>query len=142
MSVEQNKAIMSRLVEEAINKGNLNMFDEVAVPDAVDHTLPPGMPSGAAGNKMFFGMLRTAFPDIHYTIEDAIAEGDYVVQRVTGQGTMKGEFMGMKPTGKHAKWSEIHIVRLKNGKIVEHWGNVDQMGMLQQLGLVPMPEHA
>lgn len=139
MSVEQNKAIVSRLVEEAINKGNLNIFDEVATPDAVDHTLPPGLPPGAAGNKMFFGMLRTAFPDIHYTIEDAIAENDYVVQRVTGQGTMKGEFMGMQPTGKHAKWSEIHIVRLKNGKIVEHWGSLDQMGMLQQLGLAPMP---
>jgi predicted ester cyclase len=139
VSTEQNKTIVNRLVEEGINKGNLSLFDELFTPDAVDHLLPPGMPSGAAGNKLFFSMFRAAFPDLRFTIEDVIAEGDYVVQRVTGHGTMKGEFMGMPPTGKHATWSEIDIVRMKNGKIAEHWGNGDQMGMLQQLGLAPMP---
>ena len=139
MSVEQNKTIANRLVEEGINKGNLSLFDELATPDGVDHALPPGFPPGVAGNKQFFTMLRAAFPDFHYVIEDTIAEGDHVVQRVVGHGTMKGEFLGMQPTGKHATWSEMHIVRMKNGKIVEHWGNVGQLGMLQQLGLAPLP---
>ncbi len=139
MSVEQNKAVVRRLVEDGINKGNLSLFDELITSDAVEHLLSPGFPPGVRGNKQFFSALRTAFPDFHYVIEDEMGEGDYVVQRVTGQGTMKGEFMGMKPSGKHAVWSEIHIARLKDGKIVEHWGNVDQLGMLQQLGFAPTP---
>ena len=139
MSPEEMKAIGRRLVEEAINKGNMAALDEALAPNFVDHSAPPGAPAGLEGLKMFLTGLRAAFPDLHYHIEDEIAEGDMVVQRVTGHGTMKGEFQGMPPTGKHAMWSEIHITRMKDGKAAEHWANVDQMGMMQQLGLAPTP---
>ena len=139
MSVEQNKAVVRRLVEEVINKGNIGLFDELVASNLVDHALPPGFPPGAQGVKQFFGLLRAAFPDFHYTIEDMIGEGDYVAQRLTSQGTMKGEFMGMKPSGKHAVWSSVDCMRLKDGKIVEYWGIDDQLGMLQQLGFAPAP---
>jgi predicted ester cyclase len=84
-------------------------------------------------------MFRAAFPGLTYTVEEVIAEGDRVVQRSNASGTMKGDFLGMPATGKKANWSETHIVRVKDGKIIEHWASVDQLSMLQQLGLAPMP---
>ena len=87
---------------------------------------------------MFIGGFRAAFPDLTYTIEDEIVDGDKVVNRTMGSGTMKGDFMGMKASGKKATWQEIHIARLDgSGKMVEHWGTVDMAGMLQQLGFGP-----
>jgi predicted ester cyclase len=139
MSTEENKAIARRLVEEVLNKGNMAAVEEYFASNYVDHAAPPGVPPGLEGVKMFFGAFRAAFPDLHYHIDDEIAEGDMVVHRLTGHGTMKGEFQGMPATGKHATWSEIHIGRFAGSKLVEHWGNVDQLGMLQQLGLAPMP---
>jgi len=136
MSVEQNKKVAERLPLE-ISKGNMSVFDEVIDPKAVDHAVPPGMPPTVESTKQFFAGFRAAFPDLTYKIEDTIAEGDYVVQRTTGTATMKGAFQGMPPSGKRATWSEIHIVRFANGKVVEHWANVDQMGMLAQLGFGP-----
>ena len=139
MSVEQNKAVVRRVVEEVINKGNIALFDELVASNFVEHGLPPGFPPGARGTKQFFSLLRAAFPDFHYTIEDMVGEGDYVALRLTSQGTMKGEFMGMKPSGKHAVWSSMDFARLKDGKVVEYWGIEDQLSMLQQLGFAPMP---
>jgi predicted ester cyclase len=136
MSIEQNKTLASRIAAE-ISKGNLAIFDEAVDPKAVDHSLPPGMPPTVESTKQFFTMFRAAFPDLSYKIEATIAEGDYVVQRMTGTGTMKGTFQGMPPSGKTASWSEMHISRFANGKVVEHWANVDQMGMLAQLGFGP-----
>ncbi len=81
--------------------------------------------------------MHAAFPDLTSTIEFTVAEGDEVMQHITSHGTMKGDFLGMKATGKRATWTESHIVRFANGKVVEHWANVDQVGMLQQLGLMP-----
>ncbi len=138
MSTEQNKKVAERLPVE-IGKGNLAVFDEVVGPNAVDHAVPPGLPPTLEGAKQFFAAFRAAFPDLKYTIEDVIAEGDYVVQRVTGTGTMKGAFQGMPPSGKSATWSEMHIVRFADGKVVEHWANIDQMGMLTQLGFIQPP---
>ena len=138
MSLEENKRLAQRLPTE-INKGNLAVFDEVCVPNAVEHAVPPGMPPTMESTKKFVGALRAAFPDLQYQVEDEIADGDYVVQRVTGTGTMKGAFQGIPPTNKSATWIEIHTVRFANGKVVEHWANVDQMGMMIQLGVVPAP---
>ncbi len=138
MSTEQNKKIAERLPTE-ISKGNAAVFDEVCDLNGVDHAVPPGMPPTLESTKQFFGAFLAAFPDLKYKIEDTIAEGDYVVQRVTGTGTMRGAFQGMHPSGKSATWSEIHIVRFANGKVVEHWANVDQLGMLTQLGFIQPP---
>ena len=89
--------------------------------------------------KAYITMFRAAFPDLHYTLEDSIAEGDRVVQRTMARGTMKGDFTGMPASGKTATWSEIHITRYDNGKAVEHWAVVDQLGMLAQLGFAQAP---
>jgi predicted ester cyclase len=83
--------------------------------------------------------LRTAFPDIRYTVEDTIECGDKSVGRLTASGTMSGDFAGMPATGKHATWTEIHIARVANGQVVEHWGLVQELGMLVQLGVIPAP---
>jgi steroid delta-isomerase-like uncharacterized protein len=138
MKIEDMKAMARRLPDE-LSRGNVGVLDEVVGPNAVDHALPPGIPQTIEGTKQFFTMFLAAFPDLHYHIEDMIAEGDKVVHRVTGHGTMKGEFLGMPATGKSATWSEIHIVRFADGKVAEHWATVDQVAMLQQLGLAPMP---
>ncbi len=141
MTTEQNKLMARRVVEEGINKNNPGSLAEIIAADYVEHVpSAPGTPKGLEGYKLFLTTVRAAFPDYRYTIDDAIAEGDKVVQRVTGHGTMKGTYAGMPATGKYASWSEIHISRFKDGKIVEHWASVDQLGMLQQLGLAPVLE--
>jgi steroid delta-isomerase-like uncharacterized protein len=139
MSTEENKAKAIRFINEVVNTGNLDAIHEFMAADYMEQAAPPGVPPTVEGLRMFFTMLRQAFPDFQYAIDDAVAEGDKVVLRVIAHGTMQGEFMGMPATGKHADWSEIHIARFREGMIVEHWANIDQMGMLQQLGLIPTP---
>jgi predicted ester cyclase len=82
-------------------------------------------------------MIRAAFPDIHETVEDIIAEGDTVVTRTTWRGTHQGALLGIAPTGKHVSVSGIDISRVASGKFVEHWQSADNLGLLQQLGVVP-----
>jgi predicted ester cyclase len=139
MGTQENKASARRFLEEVMNQGDVAVIDEVSSPDFEDHTSPPGVPPGNEGFKAFVGAFRTAFPDLHYTIDDELAEGDKVVQRVTGSGTMRGDFQGMPASGKSATWGEIHITRFENGKAVEHWGVVDQFAMFVQLGFVEAP---
>jgi predicted ester cyclase len=136
---EQNKAAFRAIPEQLINTKNLDAADQYFGAEYVDHAAPPGSPAGIDGFKAFFGALTTAFPDLKYTVEDLIAEGEKVVGRVTVRGTMKQDFQGMKATGKTATWTEIHIGRFANGKVVEHWATIDQLGMLQQLGLADAP---
>jgi steroid delta-isomerase-like uncharacterized protein len=139
MGTQENKASASRFLEEVINRGNLSVIDELSGANFNDHQAPPGVPPTIEGFKAFITMFRAAFPDLHYTLEDSIAEGDRVVQRTTAHGTMKGDFQGMPASGKSATWSEIHITRYDNGKAVEHWAVVDQLGMLAQLGYAQAP---
>ncbi len=139
MTTEENKASARRFVDEVVNRGNFAVIDELAGPNFVDHSPPPGVPPTTEGTKAFFAMLRSAFPDLRATVDDQIAEGDKVVQRTTTHGTMKGEFAGMPPSGKEATWQAIHILRYADGKYVEHWTVQDQLGMLQQLGFAEAP---
>ncbi|MFQ5901607.1 MAG: ester cyclase [Thermodesulfobacteriota bacterium] len=140
MSVEENKAIMRRWYEEVLNKGNLAVVDELIATDCVDHNpLAPELPAGLEGVKQGFTMFRTAFPDVRVTVEDMIAEGDKVVSRLTLRGTHKGEFMGIAPAGKQVTVASIDIVRIAGGKMVEHWDVIDELSMMQQLGVVPPP---
>jgi len=123
---------------EVFGQGRMEVIDEVLAPDFVDHgTVPPGMPPGPDGVKAFVAVVRVAFPDLAITIDHAIAEGDLVALHITASATMKGEFAGMPPSGKHATWEAVHISRFVNGKVAEHWVVQDQLGMLQQLGFVP-----
>ena len=139
MGTQENKASATRFLDEVINKGNVAVVDELSGANFVDHQAPPGVPPTVEGIKGYITMFRAAFPDLHYTLEDSIAEGDRVVQRATAHGTMKGDFMGMPASGKSATWSEIHITRYENGKAIEHWAVVDQLGMLTQLGFAQAP---
>ncbi len=139
MSAQDNKAAIRHFVEEDLNKGNLSAIDEYFAPNLVDHSLPPGVPPTRDGFRGFFTAFRAAFPDLHYHIEDEIAEGDKVMNRATAHGTMKGEFQGMPATGKTGTWTEMHVVRFEGGKVVEHWAVVDQLGMLVSLGVMPPP---
>ena len=140
MSTEQNKALVRRLMEEVFDRGNISLIDELFAPDFVEHEeLPPGIPAGSEGVKQLSTMFRSAFPDFKATIDDMIAEGDKVVVSGTWSGTHKGEFMGIPPTGKRVSIGVIDIIRMAGGKGVEHWGQMDSMGMMQQLGVVPAP---
>ena len=137
MSIEQNKASFRRMLEEVLNQGTISLIDELVAPDFVEHEeLPPGIPAGREGVKQLFTTLRGAFPDLKATI-DVIAEGDKVVARSTWSGTHQGEFMGIPPTGVKINVPGISIFRIAGGKIVEHWGEEDVLGWLQQLGAIP-----
>jgi steroid delta-isomerase-like uncharacterized protein len=138
---EQNKFLVRRAVEEVWNRGNFAVAEELAASDIVVHLSTPGDElHGPEGIKQYYTMLHTAFPDIHFTIEDQIAEGDRVVTRWTAQATHKGEYQGVPPTGKRFKLAGVDIDRIVNGKVVECWPIEDQLGLLQQLGVVPVPE--
>jgi predicted ester cyclase len=137
MSQEENKAIVRRIYDEVINGKNLEVIDELCSPDIIDHTAPPGTPKGIEGVKQSMGMFLTAFPDLHITIEDCIAEGDKVVTRYTFRGTHQGDLMGIAPTGKRVTVSGIAIDRVVDGKGLEHQEIFDQLAMMQQLGVIP-----
>ena len=140
MATEQDKALIRRFIEEIFNRGNMSLADEILAPNFVEHEeLPAGIPKGREGVIVMTTMLRSAFPDFKATIEDILAEGDKVVIRMTWSGTQKGEFMGIPATGKSISIGVIDIIRIAGGKLVEHWGQMDSMGLMQQLGAIPAP---
>lgn len=144
MSSETNKIVSRRFFEEVFGKGNLNVLDEIIASDHVNSgpgTLPE-LPTGPDGAKRVVTVFRNAFPDVHFTIDDQIAEGDQVVTRWTADGTHQGELTGIPATNKTSTVTGIAIDRIINGKIAESWGIFDQFGMLQQLGIISMPEAA
>jgi len=137
MSPEENKAIARRFVDEVQNKGNIGAVDDFLADSFVNHSVPPGLPPDREGVKQLFTMFREAFPDFHAVIHDQIAEGDEVVTRKTFFGTHQGEFLGIPATGKEVSIDLIEILRIADdGKIQEHWNVVDQLGLMQQLGVV------
>lgn len=139
MNDDPKKAVYRRFVEEVINGGDVDLVPELFAEDYVDHSRPPGAPEGLEGVRMIPAMFRGAFSDLHFTIEQMVSEGDVVATRVTGHGTNDGPFMGMEPTGREATWSSLGFFRVADGKIVEHWGVPDLLGLLTQLGAIPAP---
>ena len=137
MSTELNKTLVRRFYEEVFNKKNLAIIDDFLDPHIIEHALPPGLPGGIQGSRQLIGMYLTAFPDLQLTAEALIAEEDKLAARLTMRGTHKGEFMGIPPTGKQVTMTGIQIVRIANGKIAENWINLDALGLLQQLGVIP-----
>jgi steroid delta-isomerase-like uncharacterized protein len=142
MSTEENKIRVRRLYEEVFNQKNPVAIDDYFAPDVIDHSLPPGVPGEIEGVKLTISLFLAAFPDLHITVEDLIAEGDKVVARWTLHGTHEGASLGMPPTGKQVTMPGISVVRLEGGKSAEQWVIHDQLGMLQQLGLAPAPAQA
>jgi predicted ester cyclase len=133
------KALYQRMVDEVVNQGHFDVVDELFNPAYVDHSAPPGAPGGTDGVKMVFGMFRAGFPDVKFTIQSMVADGDVVATLVEGEGTQTGEFMGIPPSGKHAKWRSVGFFRVIDDKIVEHWGIPDMLGLLIQIGVIPPP---
>jgi steroid delta-isomerase-like uncharacterized protein len=138
MSAENNKALVRRYFEDAWNKHNPAVVDQIYAADFVDRSPDiPGIAHTRDGLKQFMGVYLRAFPDARITIEDQLVDGDRVVTRWTGYGTQTGEFMEMAPSGKKVAVPGVQIDRFSDGKIVEEWTLFDQLGMLQQLGAVP-----
>ena len=141
MSTEDNKALVRRY-QETHNTNNLGALDDIVAADIISHSSLPGVPAGLEGGKMVHMMFMSAFPDGHVTIDDLVAEGDKVVERFTFTGTNRGSFLGAPPTGKRVTATGMSVFRIAGGKIVEHWGQNDTMGVMQQLGLIPSPGQA
>jgi predicted ester cyclase len=137
MAESANKAVYRRFVEEVINKGDISVIDDLFHPEYLDHTAPPGAPKGLSVHDQVAGiprMFRGAFPDLKFTIESMVEEGDWVGTRVQGEGTHTGvPFMGLEPSGRRAVWSSFGMFRLQDGKIIEHYGQPDMLGLRQQL---------
>jgi predicted ester cyclase len=134
---EPNKQVTRRLLDELFTKGNFDATDELVHPDFVNHEAPPGAPQGPDGLEQTVTWLRGLWGDMVFDIEDHIAEGDKVVARVTMHGHHVGEFLGRPPTGKEFAVKQIHIWRLEDGKVIEHWSVRDDLGQAFQLGLIP-----
>ncbi len=139
MSAEQNVSNIRRFVDEVFNGRQFDVVDELYRPDAYDHNMLPGLPQGPAGRKLQLGIYLAAFPDMHLAVEDLIAAGDRVALRWRIEGSHQGELMGIPPTGKHINVTGAVIERYVDGKMAEHWEIFDQVGMLQQLGVIPTP---
>jgi steroid delta-isomerase-like uncharacterized protein len=139
---EENKAHYRRTFEEVFNQGNLALVDDLVAPDFLNHEVPPDMNNrGAESTRQVVRMLRTAFPDLHFTIEDLVAEGDTVAGHVTMRGTHLGSFQGIPPTGRSFQQAHMHFVRFRDGKAIEHRAVRDDLGMMRQLGVIPAPAH-
>jgi predicted ester cyclase len=134
---ENNKALMLKLIEEGFNRGDLSVVDEVFAVDSKEHQR--GNSDGPTGTKEVIETLRGWFPDFEMHAEDVVAAGDKVWVRFVARGTNLGHFMGNPPTGRKIMIDVIDIARFKDGKIVEHWGVPDQLGVMLQLGLVGHP---
>lgn len=142
MSTEENKAVIQRFHEgmrEFFRTGNIAPLLDQLDPNA--RFSISGMPNvtNLEGLKAIMPVFRTAFPDIRFSSSDLIAEGDFVAYRDTWTGTHQGDLMGIPPTGKQVTVTETHIDRIANGKIIEHTFDWDQMGLMQQLGVIPAP---
>ncbi|HKB34187.1 MAG TPA: ester cyclase [Candidatus Dormibacteraeota bacterium] len=135
-----HEAIYRRLIEEGFNQGNLAVVDELVSPDCREHQR--GSRDGVEGTKGTINYLRSAFPDFKITIDEVVVSGDKVWARQKGGGTNLGGFAGHPPTGIKAFTDVIDLVRIEDGKIVEHWGVPDQLGMMLQLGHIPQPVRA
>jgi len=137
--IEHHKTLVRQLLEDDISRGDEAMAQRIIHPEFVDHTNPPGMQHGLAGHLAIVRLFRAAFPDQWWQIEDVIAEGDKVVARTTMTGTHQGDFFGIPPTGRSVTLSGVHIMRIADGQVIEHWGSNDDLGLMRQLGVIPEP---
>jgi steroid delta-isomerase-like uncharacterized protein len=138
-TVEQNKAIIREFIDRLFTKGDLGAVDDLLAEDFVNHNPPFGASSDREGMRGAGAMFRAAFPDWHSDLGLLIGEGDLVVEQFTASGKQRGEIMGVPATGRTVTLPGIQIFRVRNGRIVERWGRLDDLGLLSQLGLVNQP---
>ena len=137
MSLEANKALNERFYDEVVNRKNYAVIDELVAGDFVEHENLPGAANGPDGVRQAFQMLHAAFPDLKATIVTAVADDDWVATRSTFSGTHQGEWMGVPASGKAISINVADFVRIKGGRVVEHWGMTDSLTMMQQIGAIP-----
>lgn len=137
MSID-NKTLVQRWFSEVWNEGRADAIDEMLADDAVVHGLGADL-HGPAEFKHFHSAYRNAYPDVAIHIDGLVAEGDMVAVRWSAIGTHRGDGLGFPATGRRAQFTGMVFVRIKEGKLVEGWNNFDQLGMLQQLGIVSLP---
>ncbi len=141
MSADRTDSLIRRMFDIAFNQGMFAVVDEVVAPDGVTHTPTWGMPNNRDAFKQLIAMFRSAFPDLHCTVEDEINEGDKVAARWTIRGTHTGVFLGNPSTHRPIAVQGMIFARTANGQIAEGWTLLDQMSILQQLGIVPPSRH-
>jgi steroid delta-isomerase-like uncharacterized protein len=135
---DRTRAVVVRYYDEIWNQGRLDVCDELIAPDYVNHSAPlPDLLAGPEGLKQTVAAVRHAFPDVHYPIEDMVLGEDKAALRVTMRGTHRGEFLGVAPTGRTIEVQELQIEHLRDGQIVAHWHQIDDLGLQRQLGLLP-----
>lgn len=139
MSVEENKAVVRRFLEEAFGRGNVALVDELMSSNMIEHQQGV-VPPNAEGVKGLIRSLHAAFPDFSCTIEDMVADGDKVWVRLKGAGTHRGPFMGRPPSGRSFTETTFDECRVQGGRIVEHWGVPDIFSIMLQLGMIPQPQ--
>jgi predicted ester cyclase len=137
VAIEANKALVRRRYDELVMKGNFALLAELVHADDVDHAQPPGWPTDREGLRRQVASCRGAFPDLQVTTEGFLAEGDLVAHRQTLRSTHRGEFFGIPPTGRRVAMAGLHLFRVKDGQLVEHRANNDDLRLLRQLGAIP-----
>jgi steroid delta-isomerase-like uncharacterized protein len=136
---ETNTTVVTEFIQDLFSKGDLTAVDRYLADDFVNHDPPFGSTTDREGMRAAGAMFRSAFPDWHSELEQFVCEGDLVVERFTARGTHRGEVMGVAATGREVALPGINIWRLRDGKITDRWGRLDELGFLQQLGVVPGP---
>ena len=139
MSAETNKQLVQHTYAALFNSGNLALADELVSADFVNHDAPPHVPGGPEGLRQIVVLLRTAFPDLSYETKEVIGEGTWVAVRTILRGTHTGPYFGIAPTGRQVVQEQMHLIRFADGKGVEHRAVRDDLGLLQQLGVIPAP---
>jgi steroid delta-isomerase-like uncharacterized protein len=134
LSSERNKALIQRLFDEVLNAGNFGLLDQLIGASYVEHNPVANQAAGAAGVRDRIRELRKAFPDLRFVLDDLVGEGEVVAARYHWQGTHKGTFLGIAPTGRRLSVRGMDFYRLEDGRVIEHWDVVDEFGMLSQLG--------
>ena len=138
MTSTQNKQLVEVFISALFDNGDLTAVDRYLDPEFINHDPPlPGSPDGPEGMRQAAELFRQAFPDWRSDVQHVIAEGDLLVEHFIAHGTHRGSVMGEKPTGQHVVLRGINIFRIVDGKIVERWGRLDDLGLMQQLGLAP-----
>jgi len=139
MAGQDNKALVRRYYDEVFNERRVDLVDELAVQDYVEHDPFPGQGDGRADLRARVELILAAMNPLRFDVQDVVAEGDRVVVRWVQQGTQSGSFMGIPPTGRQYTMAGIDVHRLRDGRMAEHWHVVDLFGLLQQLGAIPAP---
>ena len=137
MLAEERKAMIRRIMDEVLNKGNIAVIDEIMAPDYAFHGADGTQTKGLEAFKQFVSMIRGAFPDMHYKVDDAVCEGDIVAIRTSFTATNTGPLRGMPPTGKKVTMQEALFYRFEGNKPIEEWQFMNHLALLQQLGVVP-----